>query len=200
MMPLSLGSIAGPSYRSRCQSSISLNARSSIDLEFMAASLAPHPHPPPHGPLHSQSNGRPGGMGGGVFHSRPLLPDYPVPQHSDRLNLQLDDVTGAQVAIHLKAAPATDRPRSEKISGIDGLPARHVGDHLGERPVNRPEPSSRPDFAVHPREHHERIEVRNLVWGYEAGADGGGEVLPFGRSEAAGHLLELDVPRAEVIH
>src|SRR5438309_9246294 len=86
MMPLSLGSIAGPSYRSRCRSSISFNARSSIVLVLMAASLAPHPPPPP--------PPRGGGMGGGVFHSRPLLLDHSVPQHPDGLNLQLDDVTG----------------------------------------------------------------------------------------------------------
>src|SRR5205807_6833790 len=130
----------------------------------------------------------------------PLLLDYPIPQHPDRLNLQLDDVTGAQVAIHLQAAPAADRPRSEKIAGMDGLPTRHMRDHLGERPVNGAEPSLRPDFAIHPRDHSERVEVGDLIRGDKAGPDGRGEVLPLGWPQAAGHLLELDVPRAEVVH
>src|SRR2546422_11050531 len=69
----------------------------------------------------------------------PLWLDDPIPQHPDGLNLQLDDVTGVQVAIHLQAAPTSYRSRPKKIPGIDGLPTRHMRDHLGKRPVNRSE-------------------------------------------------------------
>src|SRR5437867_7784758 len=201
MIPLSLGSIAGPSYRSRCQSSISFNARSSVVvLPLMAASSAPSLTLPLMTHCNGRSNGCPGGMGGGVFRSRRLLPDHSVSQHPDRLNLQLDDVAGAQVAIHLQAAPAADRSRAKKIAGIDGLPTRHMRDHLGKRPVNRPEPSSRPDFAVHPRDHDERAEVGDLIRGHKARADSRGEVLALGWPQTAGHFLELNVACAEVVH
>src|SRR2546428_2397950 len=130
----------------------------------------------------------------------PLLLDYPIPQHPDGLNLQLDDVTGVQVAIHLQTASAADRSRAKKIARIDGLPTRHMRDHLAKRPVNRAEPSSGPNFAVHPRDHDERVEIGDLIRGHKAGADRRGEVLPFGRTQEEGHLLELDVTRADIVH
>src|SRR2546428_7521958 len=87
----------------------------------------------------------------------PLLLDYPIPQHPDGLNLQLDEVTGVQVAIHLQAASAADRSRAKKIARIDRLSTRHMRDHLGHRPVNRAEPTSRPNLSVLPLVHHTRV-------------------------------------------
>src|SRR5438552_2532223 len=52
----------------------------------------------------------------------PLLLDYPIPQHPDGLNLQLDDVTGAQVASPLQLVvqlPRLQRPREVLIRPYD---------------------------------------------------------------------------------
>src|SRR5438094_723356 len=50
-----------------------------------------------------------------------LLADHAVPQHADRLNLQLDQVPWVQVPVQLKSAPAADRPGAEQVAGIDGF-------------------------------------------------------------------------------
>ena len=66
--------------------------------------------------------------------------------------------------------------------------------------MDRPEAALGPDFAIHPRYHDQRIEIRNLVRRDKAGADGRSKIFALGGAEPTGHFLELHVARAKVIH
>src|SRR5438067_4223297 len=91
-----------------------------------------------------------------------------VPQYTDAIDLELDDISRPEPAVELEARAARRRARSDHLTGIERLVLRGVGDHVGEAVVHRAGGALTPHLAVHAHR-HPRVRGVELVGGDKAG-------------------------------
>src|SRR5688572_27723068 len=79
--------------------------------------------------------------------------DYPIPQHADPLDLQLDHVARPQPAVELEAGAAGNGAGAPELAGIDRLALGDVGDQVGEGKMPTGARPLRPDLTVDAGDH-----------------------------------------------
>src|SRR5947209_13799308 len=127
--------------------------------------------------------------------SSALVPNDPVAEHADLVDLQLDNIAGREVPTLLQPAAGTYGTRAEHLARVERLALGDEGDDIGEGVVHGRARAPTPLLSVDPGHHGEGLWVAALVGGDDPGAEdvAGVEVLPLGRAELARHLPELDV-------
>ena len=128
-------------------------------------------------------------------------PHEAIPQDADALDFQFDHITGLEGATEFQAAAGADGAGADDLAGVQGFGLGNEGNDILEPVVHRARRATAPHLAVHPGGHGELIGIPDFVGRDDPGTEHitGIEVFALGRTELAGHLLELGVAGGAVI-
>ena len=101
----------------------------------------------------------------------------------------------------LQAAAVADRAGAQKLTGVQGFRAGHVGNHVFETPAHITGITAPPLLAIDPGNHIQVIGITQFIGCHQAGPHNVGriKILALGRAEHAGHFQGLGVAGTHVV-